>query len=197
MLFTAGAQTAHAQSVALSLELVKATIGNPIITLAWEVTPADPNYAVRIWHANPESATHDCDDSSVSASYVNALATPTTTARQVTVDVRNINAISDAMLTGAVGDYVCHIVAPPSTFTPTTFLRVSRSDFTAEETPPPDDSGDEMPEVPEMPTEETSADNTAADNAVLPQILRQQHRGLQNGIFRRILQRQREDGRWK
>ena len=59
--------------------------------------------------------------------------------------------------------------------------------------------GDEMET--EMPGEMTGGDdNTAADatdDAVLPEILRQQHRGIQDGIFNRIQQRQREDGKWK
>ena len=42
-----------------------------------------------------------------------------------------------------------------------------------------------------------AASGDAADDAVLPNVLRQQHRGIHNGIFRRIQQRQRQDGRWK
>ena len=41
--------------------------------------------------------------------------------------------------------------------------------------------------------EMTGGDDTAADKAVLPRLL---HR-FNNGIFRRIQQRQREDGKWK
>ena len=37
----------------------------------------------------------------------------------------------------------------------------------------------------------------AVDDAVLPNVLRNTTHGIQRGIYQRILQRQREDGRWK
>ena len=45
-------------------------------------------------------------------------------------------------------------------------------------------SGDEM---------QTPPNNTAADDAILPRVLH----GIKRGIYQRILQRQREDGKWK
>lgn len=42
-----------------------------------------------------------------------------------------------------------------------------------------------------------AAGDAAVDNAVLPNVLRQQTHGIHNGIYQRIQQRQREDGRWK
>ena len=61
-----------------------------------------------------------------------------------------------------------------------------------------DDTGgsNEMVGETEM-TETPPADNTAANEAVLSEILRQQHRGIHNSIFNRIQQRQQQDGKWK
>ena len=42
-----------------------------------------------------------------------------------------------------------------------------------------------------------TAGGGATDEAVLPNALRHQHRGITNGIFNRIRQRQQQDGRWQ
>ena len=142
--------------------------------MAWEVTPPDPNYAVRIQHANPAGAagggTPQCDDfSELAGLYEDALTPPATNARQVTVDVRTIPSITNGIDDARLG-YVCYLVAPASDFSARATLRVSPADF--------------------MPADNGTA---ATDEAVLPRLL---HR-FNNGIFRRIQQRQREDGRWK
>ena len=53
------------------------------------------------------------------------------------------------------------------------------------------------PPIPETPTEEMAGDSDAVVAEVLPNVLRGITNGTHSGIFNRIQQRQREDGKWK